>query len=208
MKCFSFLLGFQDYLNTACAFVGQQRACLLSWCPAFTRSWHSLLQLETQYSLCHAASDGECDVWAVPSPYTQSYGIYAFLFHCYFRSVILLPELLGLSPRQFPAAALLYFIQFPHTVTREVFRRFSSVQNTPKIFMAEKPNVVQTWSPIITPVQNLCAFSSMQFALGAFVNGPQPGLLPFLVNGDFALKPFWTNKIRGQLWTQGSARSL
>lgn len=48
----------------------------------------------------------------------------------------------------------------------------------------------------------------MQFALGAFVNGPQSGPLPFLVNGDFALKPFSTNKIRGSAVDIGTARSL
>lgn len=133
-----------------------------------------------------------------PFPIYQSYGIYAFLFHCCFRSAILLPELLGLSPSN-------SFLGVHHPIPRHCNQRdISKVQHCAKSSWEKKtPKVVQTWSPIITPVQNLCAFSFMQFAFGAFVNGFQPGPLPFLVSGDFALKPFWANKIRGQLWTQG-----
>lgn len=137
-------------------------------------------------------------MWAVPSPYTSpteymlSYSIAALGQQSSCRNYWDYHPVI---------VSWVYIIPFPHTVTREIFLRFSTVLNLHG--KKKNPKVVQTWSPIITPVQNLCAFSFMQFAFWAFVNGFQPGPLPFLVNGDFALKSFWANKIRGQLWTQG-----
>lgn len=86
----------------------------------------------------------------------------------------------------------------PHCSQKDL----SEELRTPLKSSWQKPNIVQIWSPIISLVQNLCAFSSMQFAFWTFVNSPQSGPLPPSVSRSFSLKRCMANMIRGQLWTR------